>query len=496
VFTKQERNSSFVWNSNGNFWTGAYAKQPYGKFELFVKDVSIPSQIITIPDTTGTTAVGVDLGIVWGVNTFVGKDNQLIWNVNTFVGKSLQLVWNIFAFVNKVLQLIWNVRKAVAGQYLDTILGALNTTFDTDITGWASTGGSGTAVTWESTDKALKVARVTSSFPTARNTFSDIACTGSKIISFRARSDNSRQVFISVAGDGSTQFDVFNTLPTWQTYQGTFVFDGTTIAQIDVGFNESASGTEAAYFDDIKIGTSLSDLDFTWNTKTFIGKSLQSIWNTAAIAGKSAQFVWNVAAAIGKSAQFIWNTLANATAVGKDLQLVWNTRAAIGKDSQFIWNTRVLIGKSNQFIWNINTPVGKILQFIWLVRAALGKSEQLIWNTGAATGKSNQLIWNTKVRLHSIDLNFVWNVLTVVSSSPRQFIWNTRSNAGKDLTIVWNTFYTFNWTPTPTDTSVWTPIAIDTEVWTPAAQDTENWNPLPIGAEAYTVVPSASTTWH
>jgi len=59
------------------------------------------------------TPVGVNLGLVWNVQTTTSKSLQTVWNTSAVTSKSLQGVWNVRALVAKPVDLRWNVTSLV-----------------------------------------------------------------------------------------------------------------------------------------------------------------------------------------------------------------------------------------------------------------------------------------------------------------------------------------------------------------------------------------------
>jgi hypothetical protein len=380
AFDIERANESSNYTVACSYWSSqASGTRNYGAVGISGTNL-VSAAVEILAASTGPTAVGKDLGLVWNTRVAIGDPLQLVWNTRVSINKDVQLLWNTRQAVGKSVQALWTT-KAPAGKDLSLV--------------WND------RATFGKTLQAIWNVR----------TF-----TGKDLqLLWNTRQAAGKSVSLLWNDRAAVSKDIQFV---WDTQSGTVVGKSLSLLW----------NTRAPVGDDLQLA---------WNTRTVVGDPLDLRWNTRAAIGDNLSLAWNVRAAVGDPLQLVWNT---RVPVGDPLQLVWNTRQAIGDQAQLLWNTRQAVGKSVSLVWDVQiigaTAVGKSLGLVWNTRAAIGDDLALRWNTRALVADEISLRWNVRsIAGDSIDLR--WGIRTTVGKSGT-YLWDVRTVAGKDLILLWS----------------------------------------------------------
>ena len=504
VRAAQGKESQFLWNT----------RSPVGKEVQYLWNTLV----------TGATAIGKDLGLLWSINALIAKELQQIWNIRAVVADEQQYLWNVRTVIGDEQQYLWNVRQAIGDQQqylwniraivadsLDVrwnvlssigdpldirwnVLAALgkqqqylwnvnsvvralarganiisgwNTTFNSDVSGWAvDPGDVATTISWSSGALRITTASDTS-YIEAYSTVSSVPVSGLVVYRFRARADHSTVGFFQVmTGGGWTPFDVTTA---WQTFEIFINLTGPSFDTIWLGCNAFEVAGSWIEFDDIEI-RAVGDLALLWNVLTnaqAIGKELQVLWNTRQIVRDvqlsnlltswGLDFASGIANFEGGGNVLVENDngalrLTRQNTTGALLGINWNA-----SDISPLSNGPIVI---SMYAW-ASAPTDV---YFWLYGSASVQDNEAQWTVtterrryefvqyfgdqgfnrielGAATSvPAGRQLWFDEIEVHYVDttdLTLRWNTLTRLADS-LQLRWHTLISAANQLDTRWN----------------------------------------------------------
>jgi hypothetical protein len=336
---------------------------------------------LAVAVTSGLTAVGKDLSLVWDTRAALGDSLQAIWDVRSAVSDDLQAIWDVRANIGDQVALLWDVRASVGAS--EQFIWDVRATVSDDL-----------SLLWDVASSITSVGKDLALIWDTRAAFGD---------------------------DLALVWDVRAALGD--------------IVQL-IWDTRAILGDEVGLVWDVR--AALGDtVSLVWDVRSAIGDPVQLIWDVRSVLGDDLVLIWDVRSPAGQSIQLIWDVQSTNLLATKDLSLVWDTRAALGDTVDLRWDVRSVLGDDLAVVWDVRASVAAALQALWDVRSVVGDPVTLQWDLRSTSGDDLTLRWDLKSATGQ-NLTLIWNIESLAPTLQHSFTTSVPERWRSSVPDRWN----------------------------------------------------------